>query len=51
MTALMIVLPCGLIAAQLGIFVFRRLSDDMFRRVLIGLTFLMGIGVFISEVT
>ena len=50
-TALMIVLPCGLIAAQLGIFVFRRLSDDMFRRVLIGLTFLMGIGVFISEVT
>ena len=51
LTALMITVPCGLIAAQIGIFVFRRLNDDVFRRLLIGLTFLMGIGVLISEVT
>ena len=49
--ALLITVPVGLIAAQIGIFVFRRLSDDMFRRLLIGLTFLMGIGVLISEIT
>ena len=50
MTALMITIPCGLLAAQIGIFVFRKLSDDMFRRLLISLTFLVGSGVFISEV-
>ncbi|MFK7746414.1 MAG: sulfite exporter TauE/SafE family protein [Roseobacter sp.] len=50
LSALIVTIPCGLIAAQIGIFVFRRLSDELFRRVLIGLTFLMGVGVFISEV-
>ncbi|MFK7762526.1 MAG: sulfite exporter TauE/SafE family protein [Roseobacter sp.] len=49
MTALMITIPCGLVAAQIGIFVFRKLSDNAFRRLLVGLTFLMGIGVLISE--
>ncbi|MEO9516417.1 MAG: sulfite exporter TauE/SafE family protein [Paracoccaceae bacterium] len=47
--ALIVTVPCGLIAAQIGIFVFRRLSDDMFRRLLIILTLLMGIGLLISE--
>lgn len=51
LSALMITVPCGLIAAQIGIFVFRKLNDEVFRRLLIGLTFLMGIGVLISEVT
>ena len=50
LTALLITVPCGLIAAQVGISMFRRLTDDMFRRLLIGLTFLMGAGVLISEI-
>jgi len=49
--ALVITVPTGLIAAQIGIFAFGKLSDGMFRRLLIGLTFLMGIGVLISEIT
>ncbi len=48
--ALMITIPCGLIAAQVGIFVFRRLSDLMFRRLLILLTLLMGLGILVAEV-
>jgi hypothetical protein len=30
-SALFLVIPVGLVSAQIGIFVFRRLSDDMFR--------------------
>lgn len=48
-TALLITIPTGLIAAQIGIAVFRRLSDTAFRWVLILLTLAMGIGVGISE--
>ncbi|WP_299628127.1 sulfite exporter TauE/SafE family protein [uncultured Tateyamaria sp.] len=47
--ALMITIPCGLVAAQVGIMVFRRLSDIGFRRLLIALTLLMGLGVMASE--
>ncbi|OAN76615.1 hypothetical protein A8B78_03845 [Jannaschia sp. EhC01] len=47
--ALLITLPTGLIAAQIGIAVFRRLSDTAFRWVLILLTLAMGIGVGVSE--
>lgn len=47
--ALLITVPCGLLAAQVGIAVFRRLSDLMFRRLLIGLCLLMGIGILASE--
>lgn len=47
--ALLITIPCGLIAAQVGIFVFRRLSDTGFRRMLILLTLVMGIGTLLSE--
>ena len=49
LTALLITVPVGLIAAQIGIAVFRRLSDTGFRRLLILLTLLMGIGILISE--
>lgn len=49
-TALLIVVPTGLIAAQIGIAVFRRISDMTFRRMLILLTLMMGVGVLISEV-
>ncbi len=48
--ALLVTVPCGLIAAQIGIFVFGKLSDDMFRRLLIGLTLIMGVGLLVSEV-
>ena len=50
LTALALTIPCGLIAAQVGIAVFRRLSDTGFRRLLILLTLAMGLGVLISEV-
>lgn len=48
--ALLVTIPVGLIAAQVGIFVFGRLSDTGFRRLLILLTLLMGLGIFVSEV-
>lgn len=51
LVALMITVPCGLGAAQIGIAVFKRLSDTGFRRLLIGLTFLMGIGILVSELS
>ncbi|QXT40278.1 sulfite exporter TauE/SafE family protein [Gymnodinialimonas ceratoperidinii] len=47
--ALLITIPAGLIAAQVGIAVFRRLSDTAFRWVLILLTLAMGIGVGLTE--
>lgn len=43
--ALLITLPIGLLGAQLGIFVFGRVTDQLFQRLLILLTLLMGIGV------
>lgn len=50
LSALLITIPCGLLAAQVGIRVFRRLSDTGFRRFLILLTLLTGIGIMVSEV-
>ncbi|WP_371228433.1 sulfite exporter TauE/SafE family protein [Roseovarius sp. 2305UL8-3] len=50
LSALLITVPCGLIAAQIGITVFGRLSDTTFRRLLIILTLMMGIGIMVSEV-
>lgn len=47
--ALAVTIPCGLIAAQVGIMVFHRLSDTGFRRLLILLTLAMGVGVLASE--
>ncbi|WP_170476355.1 sulfite exporter TauE/SafE family protein [Ruegeria arenilitoris] len=50
LTALLITVPCGLIAAQIGIAVFHQLSDTGFRRLLIILTLLMGLGILASEI-
>lgn len=47
--ALLITVPVGLVAAQIGIMVFKKLSDTGFRRLLIILTLLMGLGVMASE--
>lgn len=47
--ALLVTVPLGLLAAQIGIAVFRRLSDTAFRRLLILLTFAMGVGILLSE--
>lgn len=47
--ALLVTIPAGLIAAQIGIFVFKKLSDGAFRRLLILLNLAMGLGVLISE--
>jgi len=48
-SALLITVPVGLIAAQVGIRVFHTLNDTTFRRLLILLTLLMGIGIMVSE--
>lgn len=50
LSALLITIPTGLIAAQIGIMVFGKLSDTGFRRLLIILTLLMGLGVMASEI-
>lgn len=49
LNALLVTVPCGLIAAQIGIAVFRTLSDTGFRRLLILLSLLMGMGIMLSE--
>ncbi|MEM9575979.1 MAG: sulfite exporter TauE/SafE family protein [Pseudomonadota bacterium] len=50
LSALLITIPTGLVAAQIGIFVFGTLSDTGFRHLLILLTLLMGLGVMASEI-
>lgn len=45
----LVALPTAMIAAQVGIYVFQRLSDDRFRRMLIGLTFLSGTLLLLRE--
>ncbi len=50
LNALLVTVPFGLIAAQVGIRVFKMLSDIVFRRLLILLTLLMGLGIMVSEV-
>lgn len=49
-SALLVTVPAGLVAAQIGITVFKRLGDNAFRRLLIILTLLMGLGIVASEV-
>lgn len=49
LTALAVTIPIGLLAAQIGIAVFKRLEDTTFRRLLIILTLLMGVGILVSE--
>lgn len=49
-TMIALVLAASLVAAQVGVQIYRRLSDDRFRRILILMTLTLGIGVLISEV-
>lgn len=44
-----IALPSTMIAAQIGIFVFKKLNDDQFRRLIIGMMFLSGIVLLARE--
>ena len=46
--ALLIVIPIGFIASQIGITVFKKISDNTFRRMLIGLTLVLGIGILVQ---
>jgi uncharacterized membrane protein YfcA len=45
LTAFMIVLPASLLAVQLGLRVYRRITDNVFRRLLIGLSLVLGLGI------
>ena len=44
-------LPVAMIAAQVGIATFKRLADDAFRRLLIGLMLASGVALLVREVT
>lgn len=44
----LVVIPVGLITSQIGIHVYKIISDDMFRRLLIGMTLVLGIGILIQ---
>lgn len=46
---LLVALPATLIAAQIGIAIFKRLPDDLFRRLLIGLCLVSGIVLLLRE--
>jgi uncharacterized membrane protein YfcA len=46
--ALIIILPVGLIGSQIGLYVFKSVSDNTFRRLLIGLTLMMGLGILVQ---
>jgi uncharacterized membrane protein YfcA len=48
---LAIAIPAALISAQIGISVFRRLSDDLFRRLLISMCLLSGLILMIRALT
>ena len=48
LTAFLIVLPASLLAVQVGLWVFRRITDDVFRRLLIGLSLCLGLGIFVQ---
>jgi len=45
-----LVLGASLVAAQIGVQVYRQLSDDRFRRILILMTLALGTGVLINEI-
>jgi uncharacterized membrane protein YfcA len=47
---ILIALPITLISAQVGIWAFKRLSDDQFRRLLVSLMFLSGLIIVVKEV-
>jgi len=49
LTAFLIVLPASLLAVQIGLRVYRRVTDDIFRRMLIGLSLLLGLGILANS--
>ena len=48
--ALLISVPVSLIASQIGVTIFKRLSDPQFQTLLIGLIFVSGIGIILREI-
>jgi len=48
LSALFVAIPVGLLASQVGIFVFKRLSNTVFRRLLIGLSLLTGLSILVQ---
>ena len=48
LTAFLIALPASFVAVQVGLWVFRRISDMVFRRLLIGLSLALGIGILLN---
>ena len=51
LTAFAIAFPAGLVAAQIGILAFKRLTDTQFRRLLILLCLALGLGILIQSLT
>jgi uncharacterized membrane protein YfcA len=51
LTNLAVAIPAALLSAQIGISVFRRLSDDLFRRLLISMCLLSGLILMIRALT
>jgi uncharacterized membrane protein YfcA len=47
--ALGVALPAGLAAAQVGLWLFKKVSDDQFRRILIIMCLALGVGIMIRE--
>lgn len=48
LTAFAIALPVSFLSARAGLVVFRRVSDNLFRRLLIGLSLLLGLGLLVD---
>lgn len=48
LSVFLIALPASFVAVQIGLYVFRRVSDVIFRRLLIGLSLLLGLGTLLS---
>lgn len=47
--SLLLAVPATMLSAQLGISLFKRLADHQFKRLLIGLMFVSGVGLLIRE--
>ena len=47
--AFAVALPASLVSAQIGLAVFKRISDNLFRRLLISLSLLLGLGIVLRE--
>jgi len=48
LTAFLIALPVSFLSARIGLLVFRRVSDNLFRRILVGLSLLLGLGLLMD---